>query len=190
MSPSEDDLCAIALQILKDLSIKLALNLYGRNPDRARSRELAAEMRRVLDSAEKSLGDEHVEPLRLFVEQEQLKVLRVFGTSGWDEPESRQTSIGEGLRIGMDQALQAPFTDEDLEALERAVTEMVPGQVVVTLPGDLARRLAAELRRVRHMARAAIDTSMHSGHEHFLRALLGETCDDQECSWRDKEWHR
>jgi hypothetical protein len=42
-----------------------------------------------------------------------------------------------------------PLTDEDLDALERAANDMVPGQVAVTFPVDYARRLMAEVRRLR-----------------------------------------
>jgi hypothetical protein len=41
------------------------------------------------------------------------------------------------------------LTDEDLDAIEGAVNDMAPGQIAIALPVDHARRLVAEVRRLR-----------------------------------------
>lgn len=117
--------------MLKGLADELDHALYGHDPNRARSRELAHEMRTILAGAEKSLDSEHVEPIRLFVDNEHMKALRVFGTSGWDEP--TRPASNDGLRVGFADKIQdpsgphqivtgkltwaTPLTDRELDAL-------------------------------------------------------------------------
>lgn len=85
-------------------------------------------------------------------------ILKLYGTSAWEDPETIEEAKarmgrlppapGPGVLDRINERVPPPLTDEDLDALERAANDMVPGQVAITLPVDYARRLVTEVRRM------------------------------------------
>lgn len=178
MSPTDDDLRASAIQTLMPLESDLDRALNGPMPNRADARAIAHDMRGILGDAERTLGDEHVEPIRAFVERAQAKTLRTLGAGGWDDP-TRAPTTGEGVRVGMTRATAPdddtkPLTDEEIAAIVRALdiakaelahsiapTPRAPGEPVGQLVEqgvdgalwfglrlEVVERLVADLRRL------------------------------------------
>src|SRR5262249_26525818 len=136
------------VKALKGVPAMLNVALLGVNPSQAEALNVARMVRELYDEAEKSLGKAAADELVLpTLESAKARILEVFGTSGWDEPEDVATpaaKMGSLDRARRDDAARAVYqladearfvTDEDLEDLqERGLSDV-----------------AAEIRRLRKM---------------------------------------
>jgi DNA-binding MurR/RpiR family transcriptional regulator len=84
MPASDDDYRAAAIQALIALRADLDRAIDGPRPSREATREIAVEMRGVLERAEKVLQLDDLDQIDTMVARARAKVLEVFGSSGWD----------------------------------------------------------------------------------------------------------
>jgi hypothetical protein len=82
----DSDYRAAAIQALIALRADLDRAIDGPRPSREATREIAGEMRGVLERAEKVLQLDDLDPIDTMVARARAKVLEVFGASGWDGP--------------------------------------------------------------------------------------------------------
>lgn len=145
MPPSDDDLLASALQTLTALNADLERAL-GPHPNPAHARGIAQQMREILASAGKTLGDERVQQIRAYLERAREKTLRIFGPSGWDEPPPFEAPTGSVLRVGRTPGGAPRLTDEDLLELEGRTKDL---SGLEPAPQHDAEKLGAALSELR-----------------------------------------
>lgn len=86
MPASDDEYRAAAIHALIALRADLDRAVDGPHPSRDDTREIGADMRGILERAEKVLQHDDVDQIEIMVARARAKVLEVFGTSGWDAP--------------------------------------------------------------------------------------------------------
>lgn len=93
MQAFDDEYRAAAIQALIALRADLDRAIDGPRPSREATREIAIEMRGVLERAEKVLQLDDLDEIDTMVSRARAKVVEVFGTSGWDGPDARPPGL-------------------------------------------------------------------------------------------------
>jgi hypothetical protein len=186
------------VKALEGVPAMLNVALLGVNPSQAEALNVARMVRELYDEAEKSLGKDAADHLVLpTLEGAKARILEVFGTSGWDEPEDVATAaakMGSLDRARRDDAARAVFqladearfvTDEDLEDLEgrgladvaaeiRRLREMVHDRDLLLLRAVAALKVINEQMRRRGLDGQAVQLT-----EVVIRAIEAQVGDKQ-----------
>lgn len=88
--PTDDDVVATTLRAMMALEADLDRAVNGPEPSRANTQDIAREFRRMLNETVATVGVASAGPCFDPVTRVREKVLRVFGTSAWDDPQTAE----------------------------------------------------------------------------------------------------